>query len=203
MSEFESLTEEQKTAYSILAERDYIRSQSLWDELKEFLLTTKGKVPYEAMVIHLGHIVCENTVRKILLDQEGFYIRGDKILPHLDESAKLRRVAWAQTFWIFWKSASACSVQRIRFVSVHMDKKWFHVIRTRKNNKVLTSIGLEPAEYYAQHKSYIGKCMYVVVTAFAPHDNDFTKGGIVIPVACVRVGKEVEAKKDSFKRVYR
>ena len=84
-----------------------------------------------------------------------------------------------------------------------MDEKWFHVIRTRKNNKVLTSIGLEPAEYYAQHKSYIGKCMYVVVTAFAPHDNDFTKGGIVIPVACVRVGKEVEAKKDSFKRVYR
>jgi len=44
--------------------------------------------------------------------------------------------------------------------------------------------------------------MYVVVTAFVPTDNDFTKGGTVVPVACVRVGKMVKAKRDSFKRVY-
>ena len=84
-----------------------------------------------------------------------------------------------------------------------MDEKWFYAVRTTSNCKVLTSIGLEPNDYYAHHKSHFNKIMYVVVTAFVPIENDINKGGITIPVACVRVGREVEAQKNSYKRVYK
>ena len=86
--EFYSLTSDQRNAYHVLAERDFSRSETIWDQLKEFLLVCKGKIPYIAMACHLGHIVCVNTIRKILLEQEGYYICGDRILPHLDTSAK-------------------------------------------------------------------------------------------------------------------
>jgi hypothetical protein len=52
---------------------------------------------------------------------------------------------------------------------------------------VLTSIGLEPTDYYAQHKNHIGKELYVVATGHVLNEgsNDITKGGKAIPLACV------------------
>ena len=202
VANFDKLTDKQKHAYSVLADRDLICSRTLWDELKTSLLNTKGKVPYFIMATHLGNIVCAETIHNFLRNQDSYHMRVDRILLHLDQSAKERRVIWGESFWIFWKSASMCPTTEIQFVSVHMDKKWFHAIQTRRNNKVLTSIGVDGADYYAHHKNYVGKCMYVVVTAFVPNDNDFAKGSIIVPVACVRVGKMVKAKKDSFERVY-
>ena len=155
------------------------------------------------MVQYLGNIVSKPTIMSILKKQEGFHLRKDRILPALDNAAKIRRVTWAHTFWWFWTLAKCCPIQKIQFVSVHMDEKWFYAIRTRTNCKVLTSIGLDGHDYYAHHKSYLGKIMYVVVTAFVPYNNDFTKGGRVIPIACIRVGKMVEAEKDAYKRVYK
>ena len=186
-----------------MAAQDCIRAQSLWDELKDFLVKTKGKVPYSTMAQHLGNIVSKTTIMAILKKQQGFYLRKDRILPALDNAAKVRRVIWAHTFWWFWKLAKCCPTEKVQFVSVHMDEKWFYAIRTRSNCKVLTSIGLEAHDYYAHHKSYLGKIMYVVVTAFVPYNNDFTKGGRVIPVACIRAGKMIEAAKDTYKRVYK
>ena len=46
--------------------------------------------------------------------------------------------------------------------------------------------------------------MYVVVTGYILKDgNDIRKGGTVVPIAMIRVGKMIKAKKDSYKRVYR
>lgn len=45
--------------------------------------------------------------------------------------------------------------------------------------------------------------MYIVVTAFALRNNDITAGGTAVPISCVRVGKLVKAKKNSYKRVYK
>ena len=45
--------------------------------------------------------------------------------------------------------------------------------------------------------------MYAVFTAFTPNKNDITKGGIPVPVDCVRIGRDLPAKQDSFKRVYK
>ena len=89
-------------------------------------------------------------------------------------------------------------------VLAHMDEKWLYAVRTRSNCKVLTSIGLEPFDYYAHHKNHIGKDMYIVVTAYVLRDgNDIRRGGKAIPISLVRVGKMVKAKKDSYKRVYK
>ncbi len=201
-AEFDALTPDQKEAYEILAQADLERSRTLWDELTDFLLKTKGKVPYAHIEIQLGFIVSKATIMKILKQQEGFYLRKDRILPSLSQAAKFKRVVWAELFWYFWRCAACCPVEDIQFVSLHMDEKWFHAIRTRCNCKVLTSIGLDQADYYAHHKNYVGKCMYIVVTAYVPFNNDITKGGIAVPVACIRAGRMIRAQKNTYKRVY-
>ena len=203
VDEFENLPHSEKEAYNIIAERDRNRAVFLWDELKALLLRTKGKISYTTMATQLGNIVCLNTVRKWLQQQEGFHVRKDRILPSLDQQAKTLRVIWAHSFWMFWYSAKLVNTQKAIFVLVHMDEKWFYAVRTRSNCKVLTSIGLEQADYRAHHKNHIGKEMYIVVTAYVLREgNDITKGGIAIPVSLVRVGRMVKATKDSYKRVY-
>ena len=84
-----------------------------------------------------------------------------------------------------------------------MDEKWFYVVRTRTGTKVIPAWGVMPKDTYVQHKSHVGKEMYIVVTAFVLNENDITKGGVSIPIACIRVGKMVKAKMDSYSRVYR
>jgi hypothetical protein len=77
----------------------------------------------------------------------------------------------------FWQSLAAVPDQKLKFVLVHMDQKWFYAIRTWTNCKVLTSIGLEPTDYYVQHKSHIGKELCVVATAYVLNEgsNDITR----------------------------
>ena len=115
---------------------------------------------FNTIANHLG-IVSESAGSNYLIQQEGWGIRKDRILPHLDAAAKSRRVMWACEFWLFWKSAKAVRSTQVKFVLMHMDEKWFYAVKTRSNTKVLTSIGLDPSDYYAQHKSHIGKEMYI------------------------------------------
>eukprot|EP00978_Attheya_sp_CCMP212_P039543 scaffold206637_cov55-Attheya_sp.AAC.1 len=53
------------------------------------------------------------------------------------------------------------------------------------------------------HNSHIGKVMCLVMTAFAPYNNNFEKGGCAYKVDCVRIGGMVKVKKDAYHRVYR
>ena len=100
-NEFNSLPEETIRAHEILAKRDLNRSEHLWDELKQLLLFTKGKISYRCMKEQLGGIVSQNTIRKWLKSQKGFYLRKDRVLPSLDSAAKLRRLVWCHSFWLF------------------------------------------------------------------------------------------------------
>ena len=201
--EYESLSPTEKHAYQVLADRDLQRSEHLWEELKDVLVRSKGKISYERLSNYLGGIVGPSAIRNWLRQQPGFRIRRDRILPHLDSAAKCRRVIWAHSFWLFWKSCRLVDVKKAIFILVHMDEKWFYAVRSRNNCKVLTSIGLEPSDYYCQHKNHIGKEMYIVVTGFVLRNNDITAGGTAVPVSCVRVGKMVTCTKDSYKRVYK
>ena len=70
-NEWDNLTDAQRKVYEDLAAQDCIRAQSLWDELKDFLVKTKGKVPYSTMATYLGNIVSKTT--RILLTK-GSYI---------------------------------------------------------------------------------------------------------------------------------
>ena len=201
--EYEALDDGTKQSLEVMAQRDLIRSRSLWGKLCDVLLKSKGKVSYRTLANHLGNIVSYSTIMRTLKDQEGFTTRKDRILPHLDNSAKLRRVAWAELFWMFWKCAKCCPTTKVKFVLVHMDEKWFYAIRTRSNCKVLTSIGLHANDYFATHKNHVGKELYIVVTAYVLNGNDITGGGKAVPISCIRVGAMVKAQKDSYKRVYK
>ena len=202
VDEFQSLSDDEKEAYRLMAERDLERSTCLWDEIKDVLKKTKGRITYKQIADHLGNIVSTNTIRKFLMSKDGFHMRKDRILPHLDNQAKARQYEWAQTFWLFWTLARHIPSRKAKLVLIHMDEKWFYAIRTRNNNKVLASIGLSQNFSYVQHKSHIGKEMYVVVTGYVLLDgNDIRKGGKVVPIAIVCVGKMVKLSQDSYKRV--
>jgi hypothetical protein len=57
--------------------------------------------------------------------------------------------------------------------------------------------------YKVHHKSHIDKQMCIAMTAFIPHNNDIMAGGVSSQIGLYRVGRMEEAKKDSFKRVYK
>ena len=167
-SGFASLPDDQKESYEVLAQEYLERSRFLWEDLKALLLKTKGKVSYCELEQQLGGIVNYCSIANFLKTQDGYRIRKDRILPHLDSSAKKRRVRWAKNWWCFWKAAASIPTEDAIVVNVHMDEKWFYAVRSRSNCKELTSIGLEGNNYHVQHKNHIGKELYVVVTAFVP-----------------------------------
>jgi hypothetical protein len=86
------------------------------------------KVSYSQMAAHPGGIISVQRIMKLLKKQKGFRTRRDHILPHLDNVSKLRQVVWAQLFYVFWKSVVAVPDQKLKFVLVHMDEKWFYTI---------------------------------------------------------------------------
>ena len=99
--QYKNLPLAEKEVFEILAERDLMRAETLWDELKGHLLKSKGKVSYKKLENCMGGIVSVWTIRSYLRQQEGFTMRKDRILPSLDRQAKGRRVAWALTFFYF------------------------------------------------------------------------------------------------------
>lgn len=95
--EYKHLPLAKTAALEILAERDLVRLQILWDELKYVLLRTKGKIGYKIT----GHIVSVNTIRQYPKAQDGFYMRRDHILPVLECKSKETRV-FVVCSHIFW-----------------------------------------------------------------------------------------------------
>lgn len=199
---YDSLTNEEKEVYQIHARINYERSVHLKDELIALMKRSDGRLTFANMSMHLGKLVCAHTIRNYLRSHSDFKIVSDRILPQLSADAMERRVVWANTYWLFWQSVLAVPKEKAIFVNVHMDEKWFYAVKCRKNKKVLTSIGVDPANYKAHHKNHIGKQMYIVVTAYVLEDNDITKGGKAVPISLIRVGKMLPAQKDSYKRVY-
>ena len=200
---YDELTDDQKTSYDVLAEQRLDRSRHLWEDLKDILIKTKGRISYREMESQLGNIVNHVSIMNFLKSQEGFTMRKDRIFPSLDLAAKERRVKWAQKWWTFWKCVTSIPTDKALVVNVHMDEKWFYAVRARTNVKELTSIGLENNYSRVHHKNNIEKTMYIVVTAYVlSNGNDITKGGKAIPISCIRCGRMVKAEKDSYKRVY-
>ena len=100
---------------------------------------------------------------------------------------KFRRPKWVITFWLFWKSVKAVLTTKVEFVLIHMDDKWFYVVRFRTNCKMITSIEDEPNDYFTQYKNHIEKQIYIVVTAFVLNDNDIEKGRTLILICETRI----------------
>eukprot|EP00957_Ditylum_brightwellii_P027242 2059818-Ditylum_brightwellii.AAC.1 len=86
-----------------------------------------------------------------------------------------------------------------------MDKKWFMGVVRRCGVKLVESIGIEAkdVDYTTHHRSYIYKQMYTCAHAYVLDQNNWTKGGKVVPISLTRVGKKIMAKKNSCKKIYR
>ena len=72
--EFANLPESEKEAHAILAQRHLERAEFLWDELKDLLFKTKGKIAYKTMATQLGNIVSTNTICKWVQSQKRKYV---------------------------------------------------------------------------------------------------------------------------------
>ena len=125
----------------------------------------------------------------------------NRIFPHLDAQAKARRVEWTKSFWLFWLSAKATKT-RIQMVLVHMDEKWFYASVRRTKNKQILSIGCELRHNTTHHLSHMHKVLIIAATGYIVKDNDIEAGGNAIRLCFDRAGRMIQAKKDSYKRVY-
>ena len=79
------------------------------------------------------------------------------------------------------------------------DEKWFYCIKTRTNAKEILSLGIEAVDFHAQHKSHIGKTMYLCQKALLFEGNDVTRGSTckACRIAMIRIGREEPATKNS------
>ena len=83
-----------------------------------------------------------------------------------------------------------------------MDEKWFYGLVSRMFLKSIPMYGVEPDGIHVHNKNHIAKLMFIVVTAFAPFNNNFSKGGRSYKVCCDRVATMAVAKQTSYKWHY-
>jgi len=184
------------------------RGPHLVNEVYDVLSKTNGCITWRQLTTQVsggdGQVrpFSEKTLREFVMGLPDSSYTSTRIFPLLDKQSTERRYNWAKAFWIFWNTATSLR-QEVQFVLVHMDEKWFYAIVTRRNNKYIPFMGIEPVNHSCHHKSHIYKVMGICSTGFAPIDNDMTKGGRTEKVSLVRVGKMLPAAKDTFKRVYR
>ena len=178
----------------------------LVEELHKALQSTGGSVSWTTLATLVSgsgnlEMIGETAIREFVMSLPDSSYKSTRILPKLDRANKQRRYWWAHQFWIFWQSA--VTFNGIQIILAHMDEKWFWSIVIRRNLKSVPFFGIEPVQHGVQHKSHLEKIMGIASTAFAPEGNDITKGGRAFLVSLVRVGRMVEAPRDTYKRVYR
>ena len=84
-----------------------------------------------------------------------------------------------------------------------MDEKWCYGVVLRNNNNKIKNQDVTVSPIKIHHKQHRNKVTCVCVVAFLPSQcNNIEKGGNTIKVSLVRAGRQVEAKKDTYKRQY-
>ena len=198
---FNVLSVDTRRQFEDQAHNELVHAMFLHDELCNLLKLMRGTVSYKTLTTQMGKIVNEETIQKHVRSLKGFSIRKIKFLPLLTQYGRKALLRWAQNFWIFWESTRLCS--GVIFILCHLDEKWFNAVVLRTQNKVVTSIRMKPVVYKVHHNSHIDKHMFIAMTAFIPHNNDIMAGGVSSQIGLYRVVRIAEAKKGSFKRVYK
>ena len=93
--------------------------------------------------------------------------------------------------------------QKVQIILIQSDEKWFYSLVVRQFCKLIPIFGCTPVNHAVHHKSHIGKVLAFVMTGFVPLDNNFEKGGTALKILIKRAGAMVEAKRNTYKRVYR
>ena len=157
------------------------RGPFLVHDVYEVLSKTNGCITWRQLTTQVsggdGQVrpFSDKTLREFVMGLPDSSYKSTRIVPLLDKQSTERRYNWAKAFWIFWNTATSLR-QEVQFVLVHMDEKWFYAIVTRRNNKCIPFLGIEPVNHSCHHKSHIYKVMGICSTGFVPIDNDMTKG---------------------------
>ena len=200
--EFESKREDEKNVYKNLANEFVAQGCSLHHNIIKTLIDTKGNVTYSQIANHIGGFITERTVAKHLKSIDGYAVVKSRILPQLTRDAKLKRLIFCESFFIFWLSAR-CLKSHVKLIKTHMDEKWVMAVRTKTNIKIIMTHNPDSRYHHAHHKNYLDQVMFVVINGFIPKDNDLLgNGGRSVKVSCIPVGSYEPASKNSYKRVY-
>ena len=143
-------------------------------------------------------ICSRKVVTNHFLQSEGFRYTTNKITPSINKATKQKRLEWSKWWLIFWESSKAFQ-QKVQALNVQMDEKWFFGLVSRMYQKLIPMYGIEPDAIHVHNKNHIAKLMFIVVTAFAPFENNFAKGGRSYKVCCDRVATIAVAKQTSYK----
>ena len=143
-------------------------------------------------------ICCRKVIANHFLATKDFQYTTNTITPSINKQTKMKRFEWAKWWLIFWESAKTLQ-QQVQALNVQMDEKWFYGLVSRMFQKSIPMYGIEPDAIHIHNKNHIAKLMFIVVTAFAPFDNNFSKGGRGYKVCCDRVATFATAKQTSYK----
>ena len=91
---------------------------------------------------------------------------------------------------------------KVQFVTLQSDEKWFFCLVRRRHVKMVPHFGCFPVNHKVHHKKHIDKFMVFAMSAFVPTDNNWMRGGEAFKVIIQRIGRMVEAKANSYGRVY-
>ena len=92
--------------------------------------------------------------------------------------------------------------EKVQLVTLQSDEKWFFCLVRRRFVKSVPHLGCSPVDHKVHHKKHIDKFMVFGMTAFVPIENNWMRGGEAFKVILQRIGRMVEAKANSYGRVY-
>ena len=146
-----------------------------------------------------GTPICSRqVVANHFLTSKDFRYTTPKLTPSVNKATKEKRYHWSKWWLIFWHSAKAIQ-KEVQVINAQMDEKWFYGYVSRMFQKLIPTYGITPDGVHLHNGNHIAKLMFIVVTAFAPFDNDFSKGGTSYKVCCDRVATMAVAKQTSYK----
>ena len=164
-----------------------------------------GNVPWNEVANRMNGdktpICGRQAVANHFLASKNFRYTTNKITPSINKQTKTKRLEWSKWWLSFWTSAKTFE-QAVQAINVQMDEKWFYGLVSRMFLKSIPMYGVEPDGIHVHNKNHIAKLMFIVVTAFAPFNNNFSKGGRSYKVCCDRVATMAVAKQTSYKWHY-
>jgi len=190
------------------AEEEKLIAANIVGEIKKALQKTNGSISWERLAVYVAggedkvQPVSRTAIAKYVMATEGFHYFETRTLPQCTtEHTKRWRMEWATSFFIFWEGAKLVA-SKVQIVYFHIDEKWFYLLVIRKNNKAVPVWGVQGVFNRIHHKSAIDKILAICGIAYVPHSSDLRRGGTAKKLTITRCGDMVEAKKDSYKRVY-
>ena len=204
-NEFLQLTVQQQIPYQHGAESLRIRLATASEDIQAVLQKTNGAVTWRELSSQLAgdyvSIACPNTVRKYVMALPDSEYETTRMQPLLNSQHRMRRFKWARMFHILWHGGKMVA-EKVQFVTLQSDEKWFFCLVRRRFLKKIPYFGCTPVDHKVHHKKHIDKFMVFGMTAWVPKNNNWMTGGEAFKVILQRIGRMVEAKANSYGRVY-